>query len=910
MNRTVLKNVNAPDAWIDELPAPSTTNGTLVTGWNSVPLFFNLPEVSQRRNNYKDITEQVIKEYLFLDGLGPETTSDFIANYWNSISHGNFSFGIKHATNADGTPVIPDLDFNETAVPLDPDDWNGIVMLHLSKSGEEVWKAAGELTAPNGRRWIPSVFLVDTNRNDAFANGGHRNFTLNEIDYVVGDAYVIGFGYDLFDANGNLTPEGTSKNYWGTLAHEYAHNILEKNDFYGPSGAILYWDLLGNDEDPSRMSEVFSIFKAVTGWITFKEEIQGPSIETRTVELIPYTTSGEAIRVTPDPVHTPHEYFLLEYRKSTGNETWRPDGGLTEEGLLITHVNALFSINHNPWNRREAPSLDIEQADFTDQGTTKRLFFADTNGNLYPQPGNNQFTPSSSPNSNLYGDRSSGLSITDIKLEADKLTFNLTIQNNSEIGWNFSPSARYISGRFSEEAQSQGAEIIAWDALNYGLLKERQGVFVCDFNAPFDAGEYVRHERRQLLAGDFDGDGLDEIFVRGNSYTSILKRDGLSFNPILPSTSFWDPSPKDRDYVVRLKRTRQQQLLTHRENRLTLREFNGNQILTLLEVEGTIGNVRINTSLKVIPINLRNLATQDLFLSDGQNAAVVAYDEAGNAWEVVYESADFIGNSLPISLADNYVASDLDGDGLMELYVHNATLIGVLKWVNNTLSVLYIQSSWIIHNNLSNASRQPLTDKDKAVAARFRPDRMGIYHIAADRVLQLLWDDNQQALQIQRHVQNGWEIEFQMDDQFIPGDYHRLGTDPNIGPAVFSDFQADNFTDLFVVNKDRAQLVASNYLVASNGAIRDEFATTWKAEQGIVLQNPGSINKSVIAASEDRKGRNHAFTDVQSGKSFSREEFVQLIEAGRFPEYHIRVINGIKTPVSNPNHKLTDNLDR
>ena len=35
-----------------------------------------------------------------------------------------------------------------------------------------------------------------------------------------------------------------------------------------------------------------------------------------------------------------------------------------------------------------------------------------------------------------------------------------------------------------------------------------------------------------------------------------------------------------------------------------------------------------------------------------------------------------------------------------------------------------------------------------------------------------------------------------------------------------------------------------------------------------------------------------------------------MIEEGLYPDYHIRVINGVKTPVSDPNRYENDNLER
>ena len=39
------------------------------------------------------------------------------------------------------------------------------------------------------------------------------------------------------------------------------------------------------------------------------------------------------------------------------------------------------------------------------------------------------------------------------------------------------------------------------------------------------------------------------------------------------------------------------------------------------------------------------------------------------------------------------------------------------------------------------------------------------------------------------------------------------------------------------------------------------------------------------------------------------ESVVKQIEKGNFEDYHVRRINGLKTPVSNPDRKEANNLD-
>ncbi len=67
--------------------------------------------------------------------------------------------------------------------------------------------------------------------------------------------------------------------------------------------------------------------------------------------------------------------------------------------------------------------------------------------------------------------------------------------------------------------------------------------------------------------------------------------------------------------------------------------------------------------------------------------------------------------------------------------------------------------------------------------------------------------------------------------------------------------------------------------------------------------------KSVRVTSESESGRNQKFHDHKTGKNMTRAEFVQEIKKGNFSDYHVRKINGLATPVSNPDRKEGNNLD-
>lgn len=66
--------------------------------------------------------------------------------------------------------------------------------------------------------------------------------------------------------------------------------------------------------------------------------------------------------------------------------------------------------------------------------------------------------------------------------------------------------------------------------------------------------------------------------------------------------------------------------------------------------------------------------------------------------------------------------------------------------------------------------------------------------------------------------------------------------------------------------------------------------------------------KSVRVTSEDENGRNLAFKDNRTGQEMTRAQFVDKIRDGQFPDYHVRKVHGIQTPVSNPDKSEGNNL--
>jgi hypothetical protein len=75
-----------------------------------------------------------------------------------------------------------------------------------------------------------------------------------------------------------------------------------------------------------------------------------------------------------------------------------------------------------------------------------------------------------------------------------------------------------------------------------------------------------------------------------------------------------------------------------------------------------------------------------------------------------------------------------------------------------------------------------------------------------------------------------------------------------------------------------------------------------------VRSNPENNSKSVIVLTEDAAGRNEIFFDLVKKAMLTRADFVAQIQAGGYPSYSVKNINGILTPVSNADSRNTNNL--
>ena len=64
----------------------------------------------------------------------------------------------------------------------------------------------------------------------------------------------------------------------------------------------------------------------------------------------------------------------------------------------------------------------------------------------------------------------------------------------------------------------------------------------------------------------------------------------------------------------------------------------------------------------------------------------------------------------------------------------------------------------------------------------------------------------------------------------------------------------------------------------------------------------------VSVTRESSTERNERFHDNFTGANMTRSQFVNQINNGNYPNYHVRNINNVATPVSNPDRSTNNNL--
>jgi immune inhibitor A len=268
-----------------------------------------------------------------------------------------------------------------------------IFVVHAGAGAEETGKGLWSI------KWsLASPYVTDDVCNGRAVKVS--DFTLEPEEYVE-DAFTHP------DAPANMVSIGV-------FVHEFGH-VLGLPDLYDTDlsspGGVGPWDVMANGTygfngfTPWRPTPLSAWSRATLGWVeprNVTSDVLGKVLAA--IDTSHEGVSDDVLRLAPGGSATSLEYFLIEKRKRTG---WA--AGLPNGGFAIWHIDESRSDNDD--DRRRL--VQMVQADGRNElGRSSDFFEAGDAGDLFPgSTGNRTWGPSTSPSSNLYGERSSGLTV-------------------------------------------------------------------------------------------------------------------------------------------------------------------------------------------------------------------------------------------------------------------------------------------------------------------------------------------------------------------------------------------------------------------------------------------------------------------------------------------------------------------
>ena len=238
---------------------------------------------------------------------------------------------------------------------------------------------------------------------DASYRGGYSTKPSFPLDSVIINRYAV-FNELAGSSNASTAIDGV-----GVFCHEFSH-CLGLPDFYPTNSGNGYgmssWDIMDHGcycDNTHTPSGYTSYERWFMGWLDLTEA-QADTHYT----LSPLNSdNGNAVKVVND-VH-PDEYYLLEYRRKTG---W--DSFLSAEGILVIHVdyNEQAWRNNTPNNNSSHQRMTIIPADNVCSGKTNKT-------DTWPLNELDSLTNYSVPAAEVYYGGYMNKPITEMRVDAD-----------------------------------------------------------------------------------------------------------------------------------------------------------------------------------------------------------------------------------------------------------------------------------------------------------------------------------------------------------------------------------------------------------------------------------------------------------------------------------------------------------
>lgn len=408
----------------------TTTDTVLIDASNKLPLVIIRIEF----NDYKfHSAASVWSDKIF------GTDEGELNHYFNEISYGNLQF--KKAIESDGTIndgiITVALDENH---PDDVDDFPNRIVEAIKLTNDYIDYSKYDTDNNNAisRDELQVMFLVAGGERSTgvcpgiwahawcMYGGNAEPPTLDGVKLMEcsTDGWYSRFGESHFEFGNDATI--------GIIAHELGHAALGLPDLYDTdygdaSEGIGKFGLMGSGSWGKKSQNELpgATPTHLTGWSKIASNFVTPTlIENSSFNLEFRGTSYVDYQLYKIMTQQPNEYFLVENRVNSGYDRGLyslKDGINFTGGLSILHIDDNQQNNDN--NRRKL--VDVEEAH--NEGLDSGLHRGDVK-NLYFSGNIDSFTPTTTPNSNLYDGTSSGISVKNISNTGTSMFADIEIQ--------------------------------------------------------------------------------------------------------------------------------------------------------------------------------------------------------------------------------------------------------------------------------------------------------------------------------------------------------------------------------------------------------------------------------------------------------------------------------------------------
>ena len=312
-------------------------------------------------------------------------------------------------------------------------------------------ESATGLNSPGGIWAMAASLLCDLNGDGLYADeSGEHGITLDDVRFLGVNSSTYGQnGYSQFGERHGISASISWDSTIGVIAHELGHAYFDLPDFYNTfdstaSSGIGAFGVMGGGAwgKKSQTEKIGSTPVHFNAWS--KEKLGVCTPQTVSSGADNYTLpavyqmidNSSACGIYKASTSNSDEYFLFENRSAGGydeglnyliyeSNSSEVAGTDFTGGLAVWHVKDILSscLDQNNCVVLNPPLLDLEEANDADldkassNGRTTHLFYS---GN------SDTFDNNSTPNSNLYDDNTSDISLTNISAAGDTMTLTIS----------------------------------------------------------------------------------------------------------------------------------------------------------------------------------------------------------------------------------------------------------------------------------------------------------------------------------------------------------------------------------------------------------------------------------------------------------------------------------------------------